>query len=548
VVLLSGVMVGEGLQGLSVRSFRWVGGPEKRGLLRAGSPAATSSSDVANWDVGQGEGDMDDDEDFFQRSANTVGATAFNAVSNMAELLGATAPQTQQMFLSGSKPVSAALLKITKDMNILDEVAGQTPQLTRLELVVLLGTVFVSGLSPVLLDARVTELLVPSMAAVSAAVGISAEYVGKVAISNGKEVAAVAIQAAAEAESILAAAERTKAVVPLCVGVATTASAFALLIPALVSEINIKHGIKLVEEVYLICPLIAVLAAAVAGLAMQESKQQASRASGIGNRRFASSDEVNRTWMSATEQISISSDRATRKWFTFGGAVLLAPVLGVFTPGSLPFKAIVTAAIASCQAAYYITLAEYAIAEATTAVAIKAKTAAVADTYANQGSRAGAVLPFTSALAGLCAAASAAAIELIPLIHMVEMQSLLAIIFPTGASMFAAAASVSKARCEVDASAASVAVSTLATNELNKGRGPVRTVIDLIRLTVKTRWRRFRQGAKRARSYGQRKWRHTVGIIRGFFGRPPADRAQPTQPTTVVATNGQVYLDSAAGA
>ncbi len=36
------------------------------------------------------------------------------------------------------------------------------------------------------------------------------------------------------------------------------------------------------------------------------------------------------------------------------------------------------------------------IAEATNAVALKARSAAVADTYANQGSRSGAILPFTS--------------------------------------------------------------------------------------------------------------------------------------------------------
>ena len=43
----------------------------------------------------------------------------------------------------------------------------------------------------------------------------------------------VTLQAAAEAEVRLAQAERAKAVVPLCVGVSATASAFALLAPAL---------------------------------------------------------------------------------------------------------------------------------------------------------------------------------------------------------------------------------------------------------------------------------------------------------------------------
>ena len=59
-------------------------------------------------------------------------------------------------------------------------------------------------------------------------------------------------------------------------------------------------------------------------------------------------------------------------------------------------KAIICSAVAAAQAAYYLSLAEYAIAEATNAVAIKARAAAVADTYANQGSRSGAILPFTS--------------------------------------------------------------------------------------------------------------------------------------------------------
>ena len=46
------------------------------------------------------------------------------------------------------------------------------------------------------------------------------------------------------------------------------------------------------------------------------------------------------------------------------------------------------------------------MASATEAVALKARSSAVADTYANQSSRAGSILPFTSALAGLCAAVS----------------------------------------------------------------------------------------------------------------------------------------------
>jgi hypothetical protein len=63
--------------------------------------------------------------------------------------------------------------------------------------------------------------------------------------------------------------------------------------------------------------------------------------------------------------------------------------------------------VAAAQSAYYLSLAEYAIADAVSAVSMKTRSAAVADTYASQGTRAGAILPFTSALAGLSAAASA---------------------------------------------------------------------------------------------------------------------------------------------
>ena len=59
----------------------------------------------------------------------------------------------------------------------------------------------------------------PSAAAICAAVGISAEYVGKTAFANAKEITAVTVQAAAESEALLAGAERSKSVIPLCVGI-----------------------------------------------------------------------------------------------------------------------------------------------------------------------------------------------------------------------------------------------------------------------------------------------------------------------------------------
>ena len=224
----------------------------------------------------------------------------------------------------------------------------------------LTSTVLISASAPWLLPVKLVELIVPSMAALSAAIGLSAEYVGKTAVSRGKEVAAVTLQAAAESEAVLAQAERAKAVVPLCVGLSATASAFALLAPELVAELGTKLGLQIVTEVaprpssphltpalilvllprppsspspsilglafalappplsptpspsppppspsaqvYLICPLLAAIAAAVASLATAECAELASAAAGLGARRFASSGQISRTWLSATEQ------------------------------------------------------------------------------------------------------------------------------------------------------------------------------------------------------------------------------------------------------
>merc|ERR1711871_807368 len=153
---------------------------------------------------------------------------------------------------------------------------------------------------------------------------------------------------------------------------------------------------------------------------------------------------------------------------------------------------------------------------AVTAVSLKARTAAVADTYANQGSRAGAVLPFTSALAGLCAAASAATVELLPLINLVEIHSIVSVFFPTGAAMFAAAASVSKARCQVDATAASVAVSSLITDDEDE-RTPVDNVIELLRLTARTTSRRVKLRIKRFSTFTLKQVNKLASAISAFL-------------------------------
>ena len=231
-----------------------------------------------------------------------IGQMSYGIVSGLSEFLSPAAFKSKD----GYKPVAIALQKIQKDMRILDEAAGNTAQLSTAEIAVLLATVTISAASPWVFKTNVVELLVPSMAALSAAIGISAEYTGKVAVAVGKEIASTSIQAAAEAEGILAVAERTKAVLPMCVGIATTASAFALLAPSLVTEMSTVFGFEIFKEIYLLMPFVSVISAAVAALATAESNALASRAIGVGNRRFASSTAVGRTWLSTTEQIELN--------------------------------------------------------------------------------------------------------------------------------------------------------------------------------------------------------------------------------------------------
>lgn len=347
------------------------------------------------------------------------------------------------------------------------------------------------------------------------------EYTGKVAVADGKEVAAASIQCAAEAEIYVANAERSKAIIPLCVGIGATAATLALLVPVLLDalvdlmSLSFNSNFVLATELYLCCPLIGVLSASVAGLSYQETKSYCNLAIGVGNRRFARRGLVGRTWLSSTELIERKSKDSTTKWKTFIFNVLPAPIIGLIIPGTLPTKTIIVAAVAAAQSAYFLTQCEYILARAIDAVALKARSAAICDTYANQGARSAAILPFTSALSGLCAAATAAIVEL-PFIEQlasisprtpISILSQIIIIstLPALSALFAAAASVSKARCEVDAEAAMQAASTMAfqydsksNNDKNDKKNnkkknnndpilePVTGVWELIKLTFNT--------------------------------------------------------------
>jgi hypothetical protein len=149
--------------------------------------------------------------------------------------------------------------------------------------------------------------------------------------------------------SILANAERAKAVCPLCVGIGATSATLALLVPVLLDSLGFAANMQLMTQIYLFCPIVAILAAAVASLALQETRSYCNQAIGIGNRRFAKSGIVGRTWLSSSEIVSRKSSGATEKWKSFSFSILPAPLLGTLVPGALPTKVSVKPNIAKLR-------------------------------------------------------------------------------------------------------------------------------------------------------------------------------------------------------
>jgi hypothetical protein len=169
-------------------------------------------------------------------------------------------------------------------------------------------------------------------------------------------------------------------------------------------------------------------------------------------RRFASAGQVGKKWSSTSDKIFSRSQKLRNRWKLLTVAALPGPLLGALCPGGIEFKAIIAAHVAATQCAFYIKTAEQNIACAVEAVSLKARTAAISDRLANQGMKSGSILPFTSAIVGLSAAACAA---------IVEVNQFAAAFFPAAGALVSAAAAVSKARAEIDAQAAAKAASSL---------------------------------------------------------------------------------------
>lgn len=252
------------------------------------------------------------------------------------------------------RTVSLSLRRLKGDLEELEYQAALGLRLTETEIIALMSMTFISFTSPIFFTEKVVEVLIPSMAALAAALGITFEYVGKVAVSGGKEIAANALQAAAESEQQLAAAERAKAVLPLCAGVSASASAFALLAPALLEHLMPNAAVLASAEYFLLCPCVSILAAAIAALAAEDTAALCEQAKSVGERRFAMRSEVSATWLSVTERVERGGLNDRKKWLSFATSVLPAPLLATIFPATLADKCVLAAATAAAQAAYHL--------------------------------------------------------------------------------------------------------------------------------------------------------------------------------------------------
>jgi len=89
----------------------------------------------------------------------------------------------------------------------------------------------------------------------------------------------------------------------------------------------------MITELYLFFPLVSVLSAAVANLALEETKGFSNRAINVGVRRFSKSGMVGRTWLSSAEQVKNNSKSKMARWYSFTGSVLPAPIIGSIVDG-----------------------------------------------------------------------------------------------------------------------------------------------------------------------------------------------------------------------
>mmetsp|Transcript_54179 Transcript_54179/g.123442 ORF Transcript_54179/g.123442 Transcript_54179/m.123442 type:complete len:464 (-) Transcript_54179:282-1673(-) len=348
------------------------------------------------------------------------------------------------------KTIQAAVDLVEQDSKILDKVVNARSQMTAPESAILIASASAAALAPALVGPKVVEVFVPAVGALIASIGFSSEYLGRQAMSRGKENSALTIQSATECELIIAQAERIKAPVPFMVGIGVSGVALALVMPELFANVAAHPNwlIGFPQFMLFAVPLGVTWAAVVAADALERM-------------RIKCREAINSVAPGGKPTEVVPKYENAEKIKTFFKAVLPGPILAVVCPAphgmGIAFTTLLWTAIAALQGAYCLVVAEAELARAVDRQTLTARQAAVSEQYANQGCRNGSILPFTSSLGGICAAGAAAATEFLPLIERFELKPLECLItgfFPAIGVLFASSASVAKARCEIDAEAA----------------------------------------------------------------------------------------------
>lgn len=372
-----------------------------------------------------------------------VGYSLLNVVLEVSKFMAASTSNEERMTNATSKSIE----RVQDGIDSLDK-RFTTPEMSKYKVGLIVGSALLSIVSPAFLGLHTVELLIPAMTAISATIGAVSEYQAKAAIANGREIVAMGQLATAESEIYLSQAERVKTVVPLCVGVAATAAGFTVLLPEFMESAHVD-----LESELLFCPLIAVLSAALAGLAMIETESLVARSMDVGKRRFASAKKVVLSWKSDVDLVNEEAAKLTGKWVSFTLGIVPAPIIAGLFPVDIENKAIICAAVATAQAAFSLVIVERALTAGCDAFAVKARARLFATTYQHEATRTGALLPYTSALGAVCVAGSAAAAEFLPIIPFKPLRYVAAAVFPLVSTAIAMAASIGKTRCEVGACA-----------------------------------------------------------------------------------------------
>ncbi len=133
------------------------------------------------------------------------------------------------------------------------------------------------------------------VSSVSASIAIGPEYIGKVAVAKGKEIATNIIQYAEKFEALLVNTKQVKAITLPCVGVGTTALFF------------IEWQLLLSVE--------------VVNFTLEETFNFASTATNFGVQHFAKMGLTGRTLLSSPKQIQKNSYSKKDQWWSFAWSI-----------------------------------------------------------------------------------------------------------------------------------------------------------------------------------------------------------------------------------